>query len=77
MAWAISHHWRCAALSLDRATARNEKCYETPVVRLWIDGDLGFEHGDMRYVATHGGLHFRELGRAVHFMDKLAKGDHE
>lgn len=64
-------------MSFDRASAASNKRYETFVIRLWIDSDAGFEHGEIRHVASNAGLRFRRLGRAIVFMEKYAEGEHE
>ncbi len=64
-------------MSLDHANADINKRYETFVIRLWVDSDAGFEHGEIRHVASHTGLRFRELGPAMHFMEKFAEGEHQ
>ena len=54
-------------MSVDSGNAARHKRYETFVVRLWVDSDAGFEHGEIRHIASNAQIRFRELARAVQF----------
>jgi hypothetical protein len=51
--------------------------YETFVIRLWVDGEAGFEHGEVQHVASGADFRFRDLKRAMKFIEDTAERKRE
>ncbi len=49
-------------------TTSSARRYETFVIRLWVEDDAPFEHGEIRHVNSNHGIRFRDIDRAFDFI---------
>jgi hypothetical protein len=46
--------------------------YETFVIRLWMEDDVGLDHGEVRHVGSGAGRRFRQMYEALDFVQAMA-----
>lgn len=46
--------------------------YETFVIRLWMEDDVGLDHGEVRHVGSGAGRRFRQVHEALDFVRTMA-----
>lgn len=46
--------------------------YETFVIRLWMEDDVGLDHGEVRHVGSGTGRRFRQVDEALEFVRTVA-----
>ncbi len=47
--------------------------YETFVIRLWVEGGAGLDHGEITHVLSGTGLRFRQVQDAARFMEQFVE----
>lgn len=47
--------------------------YETFVIRLWMEDQVGLGHGEIRHVRSGTGRHFRQVDEALEFVRGIAR----
>lgn len=46
--------------------------YETFVIRLWMEDEVGLDHGEVRHVGSGAGRRFRQVHEALDFVRAIA-----
>lgn len=46
--------------------------YETFVIRLWMEDDVGLDHGEVRHVGSGTGRRFRRVDEGLEFVRSFA-----